>query len=76
MLTEMTTVLLDSPTNTTEKVQVTARAVAGLTQRSDELSPAAQVQCITVVQHVQNPANAILNYWMKSTYKCPVVQET
>lgn len=52
MLTEMTTVLLESPTNTTEEVQVTARAVAGLTQRSDELSLAAQVQCITMVQHV------------------------
>lgn len=59
MLTEMTTVLLDSPTNTTEKVQVTARAVAGLTQRPDELSLAAQVQGITSVQHVQNPTNAI-----------------
>lgn len=51
MLTEMTTVLLDSPTNTTEEVQVTARAVAGLTQRPDELSISAQVRCITLVQH-------------------------
>lgn len=44
MLTEMTTVLLDTPANTTETVQVTARALVGLTERSDELSPAAQVQ--------------------------------
>lgn len=46
MLTKMTTVLVDSPTNTTQEVQVTARAVAGLTQRSEELSPAAQVHNI------------------------------
>uniref|UniRef100_A0A8C4HVJ1 Polycystic kidney disease protein 1-like 2 n=1 Tax=Dicentrarchus labrax TaxID=13489 RepID=A0A8C4HVJ1_DICLA len=44
MLTKMTTVLLDSPSNTTQEVQVTARAVAGLTQRPEELSPTAQVQ--------------------------------
>ncbi|XP_022621079.1 polycystic kidney disease protein 1-like 2 [Seriola dumerili] len=42
MLTKMTTVLADSPTNTTQEVKVTATAVAGLTQLSDELSPAAQ----------------------------------
>nr|XP_046243263.1 polycystic kidney disease protein 1-like 2 isoform X2 [Scatophagus argus] len=42
MLTKMTTVLLDSPSNSTQEVQVTARAVAELTQRPDELSPAAQ----------------------------------
>lgn len=43
----MTTVLLDSPSNTTQEVQVSARAVAGLTQRPDELTPAAQVQYST-----------------------------
>lgn len=43
MLTKMATVLMDSPSNTTHEVQVTARAVAGLTQRTEELSPAAQV---------------------------------
>lgn len=43
MLTKMSTVLLDSPSNTTSQVEVTARAVAGLTQRPDELSLAAQV---------------------------------
>lgn len=43
MLTKMTMVLTDSPSNTTQEVQVTAEAVAGLTQISDELSPAAQV---------------------------------
>lgn len=44
MLTKMTTVLQDRPSNTTREVQVTAEAVAGLTQISDELSAAAQVQ--------------------------------
>lgn len=43
MLTKMSTVLLDSPTNTTDQVEVTARAVAGLTQRPEELTAAAQV---------------------------------
>ncbi|XP_014843096.1 PREDICTED: polycystic kidney disease protein 1-like 2 isoform X1 [Poecilia mexicana] len=42
MLIKMTAVLQDSPSNTTREVQVTAEAVAGLTQISDELSPAAQ----------------------------------
>lgn len=44
MLSKMTTVLQNSPSNTTQEVEVTARAVAALTQRPDELSPAAQVQ--------------------------------
>lgn len=44
MLSKMTGVLTDSPSNTTQDVQMTARAVAGLTQISDELTPAAQVQ--------------------------------
>lgn len=43
MLTKMTGVLTDSPSNTTQEVQMTAKAVAGLTQISDELTPAAQV---------------------------------
>lgn len=43
MLTKMSTVLLDSPSNTTNQVEVTARAVAGLTQCPEELTPAAQV---------------------------------
>lgn len=43
MLTKMSTVLLDSPSNTTNQVEVTARAVAGLTQRPEELTPTAQV---------------------------------
>ncbi|KAM4597252.1 polycystin-1-like protein 2 [Fundulus diaphanus] len=42
MLIKMTAVLQDCPSNTTQEVQVTAEAVAGLTQMSDELSPAAQ----------------------------------
>lgn len=48
----MTAVLQDSPSNTTHKVQVTAEAVAGLTQMPDELSPAAQVQQTTVQNEV------------------------
>lgn len=55
MLTKMTTVLADSPTNTTQEVQVTARAVAGLTQISDELTPAAQVQ----YSRITEPAETI-----------------
>lgn len=43
MLTKMSTVLLNSLSNTTSQVEVTARAVAGLTQRPEELTPAAQV---------------------------------
>lgn len=43
MLTKISAVLLDTPSNTTNQVEVTARAVAGLTQRPDELSLAAQV---------------------------------
>lgn len=50
MLTKMTTVLQSSPSNTTHEVEVTARAVAGLTQRPDELSPTAQVQYSRSVQ--------------------------
>lgn len=46
MLSKMTTVLLESPSNTAQEVQVTARAVAGLTQYSDELTPSAQVHCL------------------------------
>ncbi|XP_038154610.1 polycystic kidney disease protein 1-like 2 [Cyprinodon tularosa] len=42
MLTKMTEVLQDCPSNTTQEVQVSAEAVAGLTQMSDELSPVAQ----------------------------------
>lgn len=43
MLAKMTGVLLDSHNNTAQEVQMMARAVAGLTQISDELSPVAQV---------------------------------
>lgn len=56
MLTKMTTVLMESPSNTTQKVQVTARAVAGLTQRPDELSPAAQVRYCRTLQRDENVA--------------------
>lgn len=50
----MTTVLQSSPSNTTHEVEVTARAVAGLTQRPDELSPIAQVQYSRSVQQNEN----------------------
>lgn len=64
MLTKMTTVLLDSPSNTTQGVQVTARAVAGLTQRPEELSPAAQVQHSRSAQQYQKyfKLKVILSY--------------
>ncbi|MEQ2195421.1 hypothetical protein XENOCAPTIV_012549, partial [Xenoophorus captivus] len=44
----------DCPSNTTQEVQVTAEAVAGLTQLSDELSPAAQVQICSEDMQMQN----------------------
>ncbi|XP_026234452.1 polycystic kidney disease protein 1-like 2 [Anabas testudineus] len=59
MLTEMTTVLLDSPTNTTEEVQVTARAVAGLTQRPDELSISAQEDAVSLLVDLSSSLNTI-----------------
>ncbi|KAM7406118.1 hypothetical protein PAMP_000517 [Pampus punctatissimus] len=59
MLTKMTTVLLDSPTNTSHEVQVTARAVAGLTQRSDELSPSAQEEAGSLLVDLSSSLNTI-----------------
>ncbi|XP_029281679.1 polycystic kidney disease protein 1-like 2 [Cottoperca gobio] len=59
MLTKMTTVLLDSPSNTTQEVQVTARAVAGLTQRPDELSPAAQEEASSLLVGLSSSLNTI-----------------
>ncbi|KAK2854028.1 hypothetical protein Q5P01_006689 [Channa striata] len=59
MLTEMTTVLLESPTNTSQKVQVTARAVAELTQRSDELSPTAQEEAGLLLVDLSSSLNTI-----------------
>ncbi|XP_026176225.1 polycystic kidney disease protein 1-like 2 [Mastacembelus armatus] len=59
MLTKMTTVLLDSPTNTTQEVQVTARAVAGLTQRSDELSDAAQEEAGSLLVDLSSSLSTI-----------------
>ena len=43
MLTKMTEVVQAAPSNTTGGVQVTAKAVAGLTQYSEELTETAQV---------------------------------
>ncbi|GAA6233697.1 polycystic kidney disease protein 1-like 2 isoform X1 [Lates japonicus] len=59
MLTKMTTVLVDSPTNTTQEVQVTARAVAGLTQRSEELSPAAQEEAGSLLVDLSSSLSTI-----------------
>ncbi|KAE8297039.1 Polycystic kidney disease protein 1-like 2 PC1-like 2 protein Polycystin-1L2 Precursor [Larimichthys crocea] len=59
MLTKMTTVLLDSPSNTTQEVQVTARAVAGLTQSPDELSPAAQEEAGSLLVDLSSSLNTI-----------------
>ncbi|XP_023129023.3 polycystic kidney disease protein 1-like 2 isoform X1 [Amphiprion ocellaris] len=59
MLTKMTAVLLDSPSNTTQEVQVTARAVAGLTQRSDELSAAAQEEAGSLLVDLSSSLNTI-----------------
>ncbi|XP_040894682.1 polycystic kidney disease protein 1-like 2 [Toxotes jaculatrix] len=59
MLTKMTTVLGDSPTNTTQEVQVTARAVAGLTLLSDELSPAAQEEAGSLLVGLSSSLKAI-----------------
>ncbi|XP_032371632.1 polycystic kidney disease protein 1-like 2 [Etheostoma spectabile] len=59
MLTKMTTILLDSPTNTTQEVQVTARAVAGLTQRADELSLAAQEEAGSLLVDLSSFLNTI-----------------
>ncbi|XP_042342348.1 polycystic kidney disease protein 1-like 2 [Plectropomus leopardus] len=59
MLTKMTRVLLHSPSNTTQGVQVTARAVAGLTQRPDELSPAAQEEAGSLLVDLSSSLNTI-----------------
>lgn len=67
MLTKMSTALLDSPSNTTHEVEVTARAVAGLTQRPDELSATAQVQYNRSAW--RNISNYMLHF-KKSTNVC------
>ncbi|XP_076011881.1 polycystin-1-like protein 2 [Genypterus blacodes] len=59
MLTTMTVVLLDSPSNTTQGVQATARAVAGLTQRPDELSPAAQEEASSLLADISSSLTSI-----------------
>ncbi|XP_029000907.1 polycystic kidney disease protein 1-like 2 isoform X2 [Betta splendens] len=59
MLTEMSTVLLDAPTNTTQEVEVAARAVAGLTQRSDELSSAAQEEAGSLLVDLSFSLNSL-----------------
>ncbi|XP_005741746.2 polycystic kidney disease protein 1-like 2 [Pundamilia nyererei] len=59
MLTRMSTVLQDCPSNTTQEVQVTARAVAGLTHRSEELSPAAQEEAGSLLVDLSSSLNSI-----------------
>ncbi|XP_017296853.3 polycystic kidney disease protein 1-like 2 [Kryptolebias marmoratus] len=59
MLTKMTVVLMDSPSNTTQEVQVTAAAVAGLTQISDELSPAAQEEAGSLLVNLSSSLKTI-----------------
>ncbi|XP_024909306.1 polycystic kidney disease protein 1-like 2 [Cynoglossus semilaevis] len=59
MLTKMATVLMDTPSNTTHEVQVTARAVAGLTQRTEELSPAAQEEAGSLLVDLSSFLNTI-----------------
>ncbi|XP_041863465.1 polycystic kidney disease protein 1-like 2 isoform X2 [Melanotaenia boesemani] len=59
MLNKLTTVLLDIPSNTTQEVQVTATAVAGITQISDELSPAAQEEAATLLVNLSSSLNTI-----------------
>ncbi|KAM4630467.1 polycystin-1-like protein 2 [Polymixia lowei] len=59
MLTKMSTVLLDSPSNTTQEVHVTARAVAGLTKKSDELSPSAQVKASSLLADLSSSLHSI-----------------
>ncbi|XP_029979509.1 polycystic kidney disease protein 1-like 2 [Sphaeramia orbicularis] len=59
MLSKMTTVLLESPSNTTQEVQVTARAVAGLTQYSDELTPSAQEEAGSLLVDLSSSLSVI-----------------
>ncbi|CAJ1049631.1 polycystic kidney disease protein 1-like 2 [Xyrichtys novacula] len=59
MLTKMNTVLLNSPSNTTQGVQVTARAVVGLTQRPDELSPNAQEEAGSLLVDLSSSLNSV-----------------
>ncbi|XP_068452137.1 polycystin-1-like protein 2 [Clinocottus analis] len=59
MLTKMVTILLDSPSNTTQEVQVAARVVAGLTQRPDELSPSAQEEAGSLLLDLSSSLNIL-----------------
>ncbi|XP_067104833.1 polycystin-1-like protein 2 [Osmerus mordax] len=49
MLTSMNEVLQNSPSNSTQEVQVTAGAVVGLTKKPEELTPAAQEKASSLV---------------------------
>ncbi|XP_034046435.1 polycystic kidney disease protein 1-like 2 [Thalassophryne amazonica] len=59
MLTKMATVLLNSPSNTTQEVQMTAGAVAGLTQCHDELSPFAQEEASSLLVDLSSSLHSI-----------------
>ncbi|XP_053722204.1 polycystic kidney disease protein 1-like 2 [Synchiropus splendidus] len=59
MLTKMTSVLLDSPANTSQEVEATAKVVVGLTQRSDELSPSAQEEASSLLVDLSSSLSTI-----------------
>ncbi|XP_059927849.1 polycystin-1-like protein 2 isoform X1 [Gadus macrocephalus] len=62
MLSTMTSVLLDSPSNSSQEVYVTAKAVAGLTKISDELSPSAQVEASSLLADLSSSLLSINVY--------------
>ncbi|KAK5620417.1 hypothetical protein CRENBAI_024454 [Crenichthys baileyi] len=66
MLIKMTAVLQDCPSNRTQEVQVTAKAVAGLTQLSDELSPAAQEEAGSLLLNLSSYLRTITNKPLES----------
>ncbi|XP_072321390.1 polycystin-1-like protein 2 [Eucyclogobius newberryi] len=74
MLTKMTKVLDGSPSNTTQGVQVMARAVAGLTQHSDELTPTAQEEAGSLLVDLSASLNVISVYQFTAEENNEVVQ--
>ncbi|KAJ3593029.1 hypothetical protein NHX12_005367 [Muraenolepis orangiensis] len=59
MLSKLTSVLSDSPSNSSQDVYVTAKAVAGLTKISNELSPSAQVEASALLADLSSSLLAI-----------------
>lgn len=72
----MTRVLLDSSSNMTHQVEVTARAVAGLTQRPDELSPTAQVlqKYYDYMKVLTHPGPVALKYFSRRQLEWKIVE--